>query len=75
MNEKIKNLMLFLMLYCQLWPCGIFQFRLGGGAEPLVTLLHSGKDEIRRNAAWAINMCALDPATATEMTKLGSVFS
>lgn len=34
-------------------------------------LLHSGNDEVRRNAAWALAVCAVDEPTAIEICKLG----
>jgi hypothetical protein len=47
------------------------QLRENGGLEPLVMQLHSGNDEVRRNAAWAITVASVDEATATEICKLG----
>ncbi|XP_053398836.1 armadillo repeat-containing protein 3-like isoform X11 [Mercenaria mercenaria] len=48
-------------------------FRLSDGLTPLVALLRSGNDEVRRNAAWAITVCAVDEPTATEICKLGGM--
>ena len=48
-----------------------FQFRLSDGLAPLIGLLRSGNDEVRRNAAWAITVCAVDEPTATEICKSG----
>lgn len=48
-----------------------FQFRNNGGIEYLITLLHSGNDEVRRNSSWAIAVCAVDEQTASEVCKLG----
>lgn len=50
------------------------QFRENGGLEPLVMLLNSGNDEVRRNAAWAITVAGVDEPTATEICKLGLEF-
>ena len=47
------------------------QFRENGGLEPLVALLQSGNDEVRRNAAWAVTVAGVDEPTATEICKLG----
>lgn len=48
-------------------------FRLSDGLTPLVALLRSGNDEVRRNAAWAITVCAVDEPTAIEICKLGGM--
>lgn len=48
-------------------------FRLADGLTPLVALLRSGNDEVRRNAAWAITVCAVDEPTAIEICKLGGM--
>lgn len=47
------------------------QFRASDGLAPLVGLLRSGTDEVRRNASWAITVCAVDEPTAIELCKLG----
>ncbi|OWF48938.1 armadillo repeat-containing protein 3-like isoform X3 [Mizuhopecten yessoensis] len=49
------------------------EFRNASGIEHLVILLHSGNDEVRRNASWAITVCAVDEPTATEVCKLGGM--
>ncbi|XP_053116677.1 armadillo repeat-containing protein 3 isoform X2 [Hemicordylus capensis] len=49
------------------------ELRNAGGLEPLVKLLHSKHDEVRRNACWAVMVCASDELTAAEMTKLGAL--
>ncbi|EGW05134.1 Armadillo repeat-containing protein 3, partial [Cricetulus griseus] len=47
------------------------QLRNCGGLEPLVELLHSKNDEVRRHASWAVMVCASDEVTAVELCKLG----
>ncbi len=49
------------------------QFRENGGIEPLVKLLQSGNDEVRRNASWAINICAVDEPTSIAICAHGYV--
>ena len=46
--------------------CG-FQFRLTDGLSPLIALLRLCNDEVRRNAAWAVTVCAVDDPTAVEI--------
>ena len=41
------------------------------GIEALVKLLHSGNDEVRRSASWAITVCAVDEPTAMEICRYG----
>ncbi|KAL3878968.1 hypothetical protein ACJMK2_031290 [Sinanodonta woodiana] len=48
-------------------------FRLADGLLPLVDLLRSGNDEVRRNACWAITVCAVDEPTAVEICKLNGM--
>ncbi|XP_052278834.1 armadillo repeat-containing protein 3-like isoform X2 [Dreissena polymorpha] len=48
-------------------------FRHSDGLPPLIGLLRSGNDEVRRNAAWAITVCAVDEPTAAEICKLGGM--
>lgn len=48
-----------------------FQLRNSGGLEPLVELLRSKHDEVRRHASWAVMVCANDELTAVELCKLG----
>ncbi|XP_052795764.1 armadillo repeat-containing protein 3-like isoform X3 [Mya arenaria] len=48
-------------------------FRQSDGIAPLIGLLSSGNDEVRRNAAWAVTVCAVDEPTATEICKLGGM--
>lgn len=48
-------------------------FRLSDGLTPLIGLLRSGNDEVRRNAAWAITVCAVDEPTAKEICKSGGM--
>ncbi|XP_013923003.1 PREDICTED: armadillo repeat-containing protein 3 isoform X2 [Thamnophis sirtalis] len=52
---------------------GRTELRNSGGFEPLVKLLHSKNDEVRRNACWAVMVCANDELTAAEMTRLGAL--
>uniref|UniRef100_A0A8K9UMK1 Armadillo repeat containing 3 n=1 Tax=Oncorhynchus mykiss TaxID=8022 RepID=A0A8K9UMK1_ONCMY len=40
---------------------------------PLVQLLRSNHKEVRRNACWAISVCANDEPTAVELCKLGAL--
>lgn len=47
------------------------KFCENGGLEPLVNLLQSGNDEVRRNAAWAITVTGVDEQTASEICRLG----
>jgi len=42
-----------------------------GGLEPLIELLHSKNDEVRRHASWAIMVCAGDELMAVELCRLG----
>ena len=49
--------------------CTLFQFRENGGVGPLVTLLGSGNDDVRRSASWAITVLAADEYTAGEICK------
>lgn len=48
-----------------------FQLRNSGGLEPLVELLRSKNDEVRRHASWAVMVCASDELMATELSRLG----
>ncbi|XP_063777656.1 armadillo repeat-containing protein 3 isoform X2 [Pseudophryne corroboree] len=48
------------------------EFRNAGGLAHLVKLLHSNHDEVRRNACWAIAVCANDDLTAAELYRLGA---
>ena len=47
----------------------LFQFRENGGVGPLVTLLGSGNDDVRRSASWAITVLAADEYTAGQICK------
>ncbi|XP_015708811.1 armadillo repeat-containing protein 3 isoform X1 [Coturnix japonica] len=47
------------------------ELRNAGGLEPLVELLHSKDREVRRNACWAVMVCASDELTAVELCRLG----
>ncbi|KAM4828748.1 armadillo repeat-containing protein 3 [Thomomys bottae] len=44
-----------------------------GGLEPLVQLLYSKKDEVRKNASWAVMVCASDEPMSVELCKLGAL--
>ena len=48
-----------------------FQFRENNGIEPLVQLLHSRNDDVRRSASWAISVVAIDEPTAIDICKTG----
>jgi len=43
------------------------------GIEPLVALLQSGNDDVRRSASWAVSVCAVDEPTAVEVCKFGGL--
>ena len=47
------------------------QFLEAGGLEPLVELLQSNDDDVRRSASWAITIIAVDDVTAAELSRLG----
>uniref|UniRef100_A0A667G187 Armadillo repeat containing 3 n=1 Tax=Lynx canadensis TaxID=61383 RepID=A0A667G187_LYNCA len=49
------------------------ELRNSGGLEPLVELLRSKHDEVRRHASWAVTVCANDELTAVELCKLGAL--
>ncbi|KAK1172066.1 armadillo repeat-containing protein 3 isoform X1 [Acipenser oxyrinchus oxyrinchus] len=49
------------------------ELRNVGGLVPLVKLLNSKNDEVRRNACWAVLVCASDEPTAIEMCRLGAL--
>lgn len=49
------------------------QLRNSGGLEPLVELLRSKNDEVRRHASWAVMVCASDELMAVELCRLGWV--
>uniref|UniRef100_A0A8C3TFH2 Armadillo repeat containing 3 n=1 Tax=Chelydra serpentina TaxID=8475 RepID=A0A8C3TFH2_CHESE len=49
------------------------ELRSASGLEPLVKLLHSKNDEVRRNACWAVMVCASDELTAVELCRLGAL--
>ncbi|XP_053571673.1 armadillo repeat-containing protein 3 [Bombina bombina] len=49
------------------------ELRNAGGLPPLVKLLLSDYDEVRRNACWAIAVCASDELTAVEFCRLGAL--
>ncbi|KAM8967726.1 armadillo repeat-containing protein 3 isoform 2-T2 [Pelodytes ibericus] len=49
------------------------EFRNAQGLEPLVKLLRSNHDEVRRNACWAVAVCANDEPTATKLYRLGAL--
>lgn len=48
-----------------------FQFREHNGVEPLVNLLYSPSDDVRRSVSWALTLCAIDEPTAMEVSKHG----
>ena len=45
------------------------QFRESSGIEPLVALLHSRNDDVRRSASWAVTVCAVDEESAMEISR------
>ncbi|XP_056155755.1 armadillo repeat-containing protein 3 [Lampris incognitus] len=49
------------------------KLRNAGCLQPLVNLLHYSHQEVRRNACWAISVCANDEPTAVEMCRLGAL--
>uniref|UniRef100_A0A674IGZ6 Armadillo repeat containing 3 n=1 Tax=Terrapene triunguis TaxID=2587831 RepID=A0A674IGZ6_9SAUR len=49
------------------------ELRNASGLEPLVKLLHSKNDEVRRNACWAVMVCASDELTAVQLCRLGAL--
>jgi len=49
------------------------EFRNLGGLDPLVQMLNSGNDEVRRNSSWALSVCAVDEPTAMNIAILGYV--
>ncbi|MCJ8745703.1 hypothetical protein PDJAM_G00133410 [Pangasius djambal] len=52
---------------------GRAELRNAGGLPQLVNLLTSKDTEIRRNACWAVTVCANDEPAATEMCRLGAL--
>ncbi|XP_017308184.1 armadillo repeat-containing protein 3 [Ictalurus punctatus] len=52
---------------------GRAELRNVGGLPQLVNLLKSKDAEIRRNACWAVTVCANDEPTATGMCRLGAL--
>ncbi|KAK1345562.1 hypothetical protein QTO34_008021 [Cnephaeus nilssonii] len=44
-----------------------------GGLEPLIELLRSKNDEVRRHASWAVMVCASDELMASELCRLGAL--
>lgn len=47
------------------------EFRNQGGLVPLVKMLDSADDAVRRNSSWAISVCAADEPTAMVVASLG----
>ncbi|EHB07057.1 Armadillo repeat-containing protein 3 [Heterocephalus glaber] len=43
------------------------------GLEPLVELLHSKNEEVRRHASYAVMVCSSDELTATELCRVGAL--
>ncbi|KAK3541613.1 hypothetical protein QTP86_033071, partial [Hemibagrus guttatus] len=52
---------------------GRTEFKNVGGLPQLVNLLTSKDADIRRNACWAVSVCANDEPAATEMCRLGAL--
>ncbi|XP_018419688.1 PREDICTED: armadillo repeat-containing protein 3 [Nanorana parkeri] len=48
------------------------EFRNAGGLTHLVKLLSSNYDDVRRNAYWAVAVCANEELTAAELYRLGA---
>ncbi|XP_012862241.1 armadillo repeat-containing protein 3 [Echinops telfairi] len=48
------------------------ELKNAGGLEPLVHLLYSKNEEVRRHASWAVMVCASDEVVATELCRLGA---
>ncbi|XP_058153838.1 armadillo repeat-containing protein 3 isoform X2 [Dasypus novemcinctus] len=49
------------------------ELRAAGALEPLVDLLRSRNDEVRRHASWAVTVCASDELMATDLCRLGAL--
>ncbi|XP_077879447.1 armadillo repeat-containing protein 3 isoform X2 [Ictidomys tridecemlineatus] len=49
------------------------ELRNCGGLEPLVELLYSKNDEVRRHASWAVMVCAGEEPMAVELCRLGAI--
>ena len=49
----------------------LLQLRENNGVEPLVKLLNSGTDDVRRSASWALSIAASDEPTAIEIGRYG----
>ncbi|XP_056192095.1 armadillo repeat-containing protein 3 isoform X3 [Falco biarmicus] len=49
------------------------ELRNAGGLRPLVELLCSKNEEVRRNACWAVMVCASDELTAGELCRLDAL--
>ncbi|NWX98513.1 ARMC3 protein, partial [Nothoprocta ornata] len=49
------------------------QLRNANGLGPLIELLRSRNEEVRRNACWAVMVCASDEPTAIELCRLGAL--
>ncbi|XP_064362009.1 armadillo repeat-containing protein 3 isoform X3 [Dromaius novaehollandiae] len=49
------------------------ELRNASGLGPLIELLHSKNEEVRRNACWAVMVCASDEPTAVELCRLGAL--
>ncbi|XP_069846606.1 armadillo repeat-containing protein 3 isoform X1 [Dipodomys merriami] len=47
--------------------------RNSGGLEPLVQLLYSKKDDVRKHASWAVMVCASDEPISLELCRLGAL--
>ncbi|XP_063063437.1 armadillo repeat-containing protein 3 [Engraulis encrasicolus] len=52
---------------------GRAEFRNAGGLPHLVKLIHSFNTEVRRNACWAVSVCANDEPTASKLCKWGAL--
>ncbi|XP_043920496.1 armadillo repeat-containing protein 3 [Protopterus annectens] len=52
---------------------GRTELRNAGGLIPLINLLSSNNEEVRRSACWAVQVCANDEPTAVELCRLGAL--
>nr|XP_033787230.1 armadillo repeat-containing protein 3 isoform X5 [Geotrypetes seraphini] len=49
------------------------ELRIAGGLGPLTKLLNSMNSEVRRNACWAVMVCANDEPNANELSSFGAL--
>ncbi|KAL0627528.1 Armadillo repeat-containing protein 3 [Plecturocebus cupreus] len=70
-NDAISAHCNFCLLGSSDSSASAYQLRNSGGLEPLVELLRSKNDEVRKHASWAVMVCAGDELTASELCRLG----